>query len=146
MKADKSATILPGEGFHVPICSIHKDDAVEIEPRREAPDGFIHNHVKNIDKDIVFIQNMASEPITIKKNTPLCQIKEMKPVQEKMKEKRVKTTKKVEKETNSVSMISIDPGNQLTERTKIKIKEIIKNYEEIFKNDLPGYNNAFGKI
>ena len=43
-------------------------------------------------------------------------------------------------------MISIDPGNQLTERTKIKIKEIIKNNEEIFKNDLPGYNNAFGKI
>ena len=42
---------------------------------------------------------MASEPIMIKKNTPLCQIKEMKPVQENMKEKRVKTTKKVKKES-----------------------------------------------
>ena len=94
VKADKSATILPGEGFHVPICSIHEDDAVEIEPRKEAPDGFIHNHVKEIDKDIVFIQNMASEPITIKKNTPLCQLRETKPVLEKMKEKREKVKEK----------------------------------------------------
>ena len=52
----------------------------------------------------------------------------------------------VKAETNSVSMISIDPGDQLAERTKIKIREIIKENEEIFRNDLPGSNNTFGKI
>ena len=50
----------------------------------------------------------------------------MKEKREKVKEKREKVAKEVKAETNSVSMISIDPGNQLTERTKIKIREIIK--------------------
>ena len=59
VKANRSATILPGEGFYVPICRSKEDDAVEIEPRIEAPKGFIVTHLQLVENETVFIQNMS---------------------------------------------------------------------------------------
>ena len=83
VKAFKTTTLLPGEGFKVPVKS--KADAsllVAVEPRMEAPKGFIQDHLQEIEDGTIFVRNMSSEPIKIKKNTPLCQIMETREVRE----------------------------------------------------------------
>ena len=76
IKANQTATILPGEGFFVPIYSKNKEDIVEIDPRREAPKGFVLNHLQEIKEGEIHICNMSEEPVKIKKNTLICNIKQ----------------------------------------------------------------------
>ena len=83
VKANRTAVILPGEGFRVPIKNTSNQDMIEIEPRKESPVGFVTNHIQNIEEGSILVENESSEPIKIKKNTPLCQIKELKDVPEK---------------------------------------------------------------
>ena len=92
IKANKTATILPGEGFFVPIYSKNKEDIVEIDPRREAPKGFVLNHLQEIKEGEIHICNMLEEPVKIKKNTPICNIKQTRKVAKlyKMNSKRLK--------------------------------------------------------
>ena len=45
-----------------------------------------------------------------------------------------------------LSKVQIDPGRQLTEKTKDQIVEILQKHENIFQPDLPGYNHAYGKV
>ena len=78
VKADRFTTILPSEEFHILIFNINYNDLVEIKPV-----GFITNYIKEIDKDIVLIQNSTDKPTAIKKNTSLCQIKKIIIVSEK---------------------------------------------------------------
>ena len=86
VKANRSARLLPGEGFHVPIQSGVEHDTVEIDPRKEAPPGLITAHIQKIENEAVYIQNMSSEPVRIKKNVPICHIKEMRTVEDKLKQ------------------------------------------------------------
>ena len=83
VKADRFTTILPSEEFHILIFNINYNDLVEIKPRKKAPVGFITNYIKEIDKDIVLIQNSTDKPTAIKNNTSLCQIKKIIIVSEK---------------------------------------------------------------
>ena len=76
VKANRTAIILPGEGFHVPVASTYRDAVVEIEPRVEAPQGFTSTHLQEIENEAVFIRNMSTSPIKVKKHTPLCQIRD----------------------------------------------------------------------
>ena len=83
VKAQKTTTLLPGEGFHVQVASKEPNQTVEIDPCLEAPPNFIQNHLQNIDQESIYVQNMSDEPIRIKKNTPICQIRETRPVKTK---------------------------------------------------------------
>ena len=91
VKANRTAVILPGEGFRVPIRNSSDQTTIEIEPRRESPVGFVTNHIQNIEEGSILVENESSEPIKIKKNTPLCQIKELKDVPEKNEESKETT-------------------------------------------------------
>ena len=42
--------------------------------------------------------------------------------------------------------IKIDPDNQLSQEAKNEVTDILKQNAEIFNPDLPGYNNAMGKV
>ena len=42
--------------------------------------------------------------------------------------------------------IKIDPDNLLSQEAKQEVKAILENNAEIFNSDLPGYNNARGKV
>ena len=78
MKANRTATILPGEGFYVPVDN--PENLVEIDPRIEAPEGFVSNHRKYIEEGTVHVKNMSDIPLKIKKNTPICNINKTRPV------------------------------------------------------------------
>ena len=151
VKANRSATLLPGEGFHVPIHSGPEHDVVEIDPRKEAPSGLITAHIQKIENETVYVQNMSSEPVKVKKNVPICQIKEMKLVKDKIKqfpkEDRIEfeSLKEIEHD-DLLSKIKMDPGNQLSKETKKQMNIILEENKEIFKPDLPGYNHFYGKI
>ena len=71
VKANRSATLLPGEGFHVPIHSGPEHDVVEIDPRKEAPAGLITAHIQKIENETVYVQNMSSEPVSQEKCSDL---------------------------------------------------------------------------
>merc|ERR1711867_152863 len=72
VKANRIAMILPGEGFYVPIDN--PENLVEIDPRIEAPEGFVSNHLQQIEGGTVHVKNMSDIPLKIKKNTPICNI------------------------------------------------------------------------
>ena len=80
VKANRSATILPGEGFYVPVHSNKKQHLVEIDPRNEAPEGFVCNHLQEIKEGRVHISNMSDKPIKVRKNTPICNINQTRQV------------------------------------------------------------------
>ena len=71
VKANRTAVILPGEGFRVPIKNTSDQDTIEIEPRKESPVGFVTNHIQNIEEGSILVENESFEPIKIKK-THLC--------------------------------------------------------------------------
>jgi hypothetical protein len=158
VKNNKSATLLPGEGFHIPIVVKGDNTIVEIEPRKEAPRGFISNHLQMVEDGAIYVYNMSAEPIKIKKHTPVCQVKET-----------VDTTITLQKSngtagsmdsadpptrgeccrstpTQDLSKINIDPGKQLTEKQCQRARSILEEYDDIFTPDLPGYNHHYGKV
>ena len=160
VKANRTATILPGEGFHVPLACTEKNTVVEIEPRAEAPQGFIRNHLQDIENEAVFICNMSTSPIKIKKHTPLCQIRETVAVPNS--HRAASRYRKLcgsnagmvggatgppeESADSPISKVKIDPGRQFSEATRDQILPILQKHKDIFEPDLPGYNHAFGKI
>ena len=102
------------------------------------------------------MENKSSEPIKIKKNTPLCQIKELKDVPEKMKNIKKQLEDKIkasaspevaEDDLNDrVSKVQVDRANQFSLSTRQDLQDIIEEHKDIFKKDLPGYNHVFGKL
>merc|ERR1712177_58120 len=66
VKANRTATILPGEGFYVPVDN--PENLVEIDPRIKAPEGFVSNHLQQIEEGTVYVKNMSNIPLRIKKN------------------------------------------------------------------------------
>ena len=149
VKANRTATILPGEGFHVPVDNPEK--LVEIDPRIEAPEGFVNNHLQQIEEGTIHVKNMSDIPLKIKKNTPVCNINKTrlawKPY-DKNTEKKKKENDRKENNSNADPMneIQIDPNNLLSQEAKQKVKVILENNAEIFNSDLLGYNNARGKV
>ena len=151
VKANQTATYLPGEGFSVSIDPAEFDTVVEIEPRREAPEGFVTNHLQEIENGMIRIKNMSREPKKIKINTPICQVRktvdtELQIKNNKGRKDKIKETKPKKEIKVDLSKIKIDPGEQLTEIERKEIREMLKKYEDIFGNDLPGYNHKFGKV
>ena len=151
VKANQMATYLPGEGFSVSIDPAEFDTVVEIEPRREAPEGFVTNHLQEIENGMIRIKNMSREPKKIKINTPICQVRktvdtELQIKNNKGRKDKIKETKPKKEIKVDLSKIKIDPGEQLTEIERKEIREMLKKYEDIFGNDLPGYNHKFGKV
>ena len=123
IKANKTATILPGEGFFVPVYIKDKGDIVEIDPRKEAPKGFVLNHLQEIKEGEIHICSMSEEPVKIKKNTPICNIKQTRKVVDMCKKnsKRAKTkSKEIEnnRKVNPMKEIKIDPDYQLSQEAK----------------------------
>ena len=93
---------------------------------------------------------MSREPKKIKKNTPICQVR--KTVDTELQIKNNKGRKDKKKETKpkkeikvDLSKIKIDPGEQLTEIERKEIREMLRKYEDIFGNDLHGYNHKSRK-
>ena len=114
VKANQTATYLPGEGFSVSIDPTELDTVVEIEPRREAPEGFVTNHLQEIDNGMIRIKNMSREPKKIKKNTPICQVRktvdtELQIKDNKGRKDKIKETKPKKEIKVDLSKIRIDP-------------------------------------
>ena len=148
IKANKSGTFLPGEGFTIPIKTKQMESpVVVIEPRTEAPSNFLSYHLQDIENGIVFIRNMSQEPIKIKKNTPVCQIRETRDVNDNSSSNSCPTISQ-EPTTNSIdlSTIKLDPNDQFNNKEKLILKDIINKYKDVFRSDLPGYNHKFGKV
>ena len=78
MNTNRIAVILPSKGFCIPVTNNSDSDIVEIVPRKEAPYGFLTNHIQRIEGESLIIRKESIEPITVKKNTPLCRIKHKK--------------------------------------------------------------------
>ena len=95
VKANRTATILPGEGFFVPINLGRKENLVEIDPREEAPEGFVSNHLQQIKEGRVHISNMSDKPLKIRKNTPICNINKTRSV---LRSYKINTKKKEKKQ------------------------------------------------
>ena len=94
---------------------------------------------------------MSSDPVKTKRNVPICQVKEMKMVTDKLKQypKKEGTEFKNPKATKNddlLSKIQMDPRNQLSQETKKEINLILEENKEIFKPDLPGYNHFYRRI
>ena len=145
VKANKSATILPGEGFHVPVFSKEHNQTVEIEPRIEAPKGFTTTHLTDIFRGEVFIKNMSCEPIKIKKNTPICQIRETRVVE--LDQNRLNTTLPDEVTVDDpLVKVTLDPANRFSPQEKETILKILGENKIIFDSNLPGYNHFYGRV
>ena len=63
IKSFKTLTLLPGEGFKIPVKEILEGETVEVEPRQEVPNDFIVNHLQTIKEGVVRIENMSGETI-----------------------------------------------------------------------------------
>ena len=144
IKATKSATFLPGEGFSVPIrIKLGGNQLVSVEPRKEAPVGFVSDHLQEVENGTIFIRNMSAEPIKVKKNTPLCQIRETREV--KTFTKNVPPAAKLEPSVD-LEVIKLDPSNQFTPEEQHHLKQLLESHKEIFRSDLPGYNHHYGRV
>ena len=77
LKASKTETLLPGESQTIRINEdlFENETVVEIEPRTEAPADFPKHQFQQVNLNAIEIKNESREPLKIKKNTPLCNIK-----------------------------------------------------------------------
>ena len=149
IKCIRSETILPNESQKIPIKrrNITEDSIVEVEPRREGPVNFPKHHFQKIKSNHIKVTNESDETIKIKKNTPLCQIRATVEVEDITEDEDEDTVVKPFKAgPPEVSKIQFDPGNQFSTKAKEELRIIIEKNKEILKEDLPGYNNHYGKV
>ena len=149
VKANKTETLLPGESQLIEIDEsvFENETIVEIEPRNEAPNGFPIHHFQKIESNKMKIKNESSEPIKIKKNTPLCNLKSTVEINNIALEDGVEDgIPAFRPDPPDLTKVVMDPGNQFSHNTRVKLKEILRDHAIIFQNDLPGYNNHYGKV
>lgn len=90
---------------------------------------------------------MSKLPLKIKKNTPFCSIEQtVSPSTLVKSEIRSVTTLSEKEKVFDISQIKIDEGNKLSPGARKKIETILVENKSLFKDNLPGYNNSFGRV
>ena len=149
LKAVRTETLLPGESQEIMLDEeiFDNDSIVEIEPRREAPLDFPRHQFQKVTLNSIRITNDSQQPIKIKKNTPLCNIKRtVESNQTPDNDDQMSDVPKYVPNKPDLNLVQLDPGNQFTAETRTKLKDIILNHSTIFQDDLPGYNNFYGQV
>ena len=96
---------------------------MEVEPRREGPTDFPRHQFLKIKNNNIKITNDSNEPVKIKKNTPLCQIRATVEVKEVPNDSDDETemVKKYKPGPPDLSKIQFDPGNQFSTKAKSEL-------------------------
>ena len=80
-------------------------------------------------------------------NTPLCNIKRtIESNKTPANDDQMSDVPKYVPNKPDLNLVQLDPGNQFTDETKAKLKDIIIDHSIIFQDDLPGYNNVYGQV
>ncbi|CAC5365611.1 unnamed protein product [Mytilus coruscus] len=152
-------TIWPGDfiEMQLPPDIWLTDDSFAIEPRLESHISSIHAgkdsnvwHPPNLITSVagrIRIPNLTQEPHSLRRNEHFCQIRstyvpecksdafESAENNDKIKHPRL---------TNYSESVIIDPDNLLSQEIKVKFRDTLKNYDDVFDPYFKGYNGAAG--
>lgn len=154
----KSTVLLPGDHieFHTPL-DTDPDTEWALEPRLDCPSNqFKPNSpwpepqvIQSVNHTIR-LRNDTDEPIKLKRNEHVCQIRSVVPAHDHPSEPIPVSTHRPNtaspKGSNHSSPIVIDPENTLASDMKQKFKDLHATYDSVFSPDVPKYNGASGPI
>lgn len=160
LRSNSSAVIYPGESLDVPCADLSCfDGEVAIEPRIDSPANGLWPEpcFVAVEKGILSIPNKSDEPICVKKNQHLGNVRQLVPVdidseiaiadhqpavtQPQLHVKQVRSANQT-----FCDNVSVDPDCQLSVDDRNLFIFTNKKYTSVFDTAISGYNDASGPI
>lgn len=147
---NRSTVVWPGEAVKVDLPDdVPSDSCVVIEPRwdsKSTTPAWLHpTTVQAVGRQIT-LANDSPDPQLVRKNDHLCQVTQLVDTSPTTANAPVSNTSPRVLSASSEAQVSIDPDRQLPENIRNMFVQSIKDHAVVFKDDLPGYNGAYGKI
>ena len=145
--------LLPGES----LCLKTPPEAIPnstwaVEPRcdNDLSDWFTPQEITDTTREIR-VRNETDEPISIKKNIHVCQIRSVTEITEPSPTYTVSTvpslnTSLARKHALHSNVVSINPDNLVSSASAKKAADINRMYDQVFCPDLPLYNGHSGRV
>ena len=158
VKVDKSKIVIPGDLITLKLPSMCTDDATYVvEPKLDQGKVYCEPQIVTADKDLIQVEVKGHDefsPVRLKKNASPIQVREvtkddeselkMKPPDSFM---NIQPKKQKQKSfEDKMKDINLDQAGTMSKEEKQKFINTCKQFEEVFNNDLPGYNGYYGKV
>ena len=149
ISSTKKRHILPGEKveFDTPP-GLASDGYIYVEPYTHQISAFFEPKIMLVENNKFSIENETKEVITMKKGTQILKVSNTIET-EGLEEKNQQIPNQVPKQipqTDVTKQVEIDTSQEIAQCDKMPLIQSIKEFREVFQNDLPGYNGSNGDI